>query len=127
MFVGDTFTYFAGMAFAVVGVLSHFSKTMLLMFIPQVLNFLLSFPQILGVFGPCPRHRLPNYDSDRDVLVCEPKHHTLINFTLWLFGPASEQRHAYRLIALQAVCCVCGLAIRYYGAAIFYGDAYPDL
>uniref|UniRef100_W5M809 UDP-N-acetylglucosamine--dolichyl-phosphate N-acetylglucosaminephosphotransferase n=1 Tax=Lepisosteus oculatus TaxID=7918 RepID=W5M809_LEPOC len=57
-FVGDTFCYFAGMTFAVVGILGHFSKTMLLFFIPQVLNFLYSLPQLFHVV-PCPRHRLP--------------------------------------------------------------------
>ncbi|KFP96181.1 UDP-N-acetylglucosamine--dolichyl-phosphate N-acetylglucosaminephosphotransferase, partial [Leptosomus discolor] len=57
-FVGDTFCYFAGMTFAVVGILGHFSKTMLLFFIPQVLNFLYSLPQLFHVI-PCPRHRLP--------------------------------------------------------------------
>jgi UDP-N-acetylglucosamine--dolichyl-phosphate N-acetylglucosaminephosphotransferase len=44
VFVGDTFCYFAGMTFAVVGIMGHFSKTMLLFFIPQILNFLLSLP-----------------------------------------------------------------------------------
>ena len=44
VFVGDTFCYFAGMTFAVVGILGHFSKTMLLFFLPQILNFLLSLP-----------------------------------------------------------------------------------
>ena len=34
VFVGDTYCYFAGMTFAVVGILGHFSKTMLLLFIP---------------------------------------------------------------------------------------------
>lgn len=34
VFVGDTFCYFAGMTFAMVGILGHFSKTMLLFFIP---------------------------------------------------------------------------------------------
>ncbi|NXG66663.1 GPT acetylglucosaminephosphotransferase, partial [Hemiprocne comata] len=58
VFVGDTFCYFAGMTFAVVGILGHFSKTMLLFFIPQVLNFIYSLPQLLQVI-PCPRHRLP--------------------------------------------------------------------
>lgn len=58
VFVGDTFCYFAGMTFAVVGILGHFSKTMLLFFIPQVLNFLYSLPQLFHVI-PCPRHRLP--------------------------------------------------------------------
>eukprot|EP01138_Halocafeteria_seosinensis_P001782 gb/GECG01001825.1/.p1 GENE.gb/GECG01001825.1/~~gb/GECG01001825.1/.p1 ORF type:complete len:402 (+),score=16.13 gb/GECG01001825.1/:1-1206(+) len=58
VFVGDTFCYFAGMTFAVVGILGHFSKTLLLFFIPQILNFLYSCPQLFKVY-PCPRHRLP--------------------------------------------------------------------
>ena len=58
VFVGDTYCYFAGMTFAVIGILGHFSKTMLLFFIPQIINFLLSVPQLFK-FIPCPRHRLP--------------------------------------------------------------------
>lgn len=58
VFVGDTFCYFAGMTFAVVGILGHFSKFLLLFFIPQIFNFLLSVPQLFK-FIPCPRHRLP--------------------------------------------------------------------
>ncbi|OTF81488.1 hypothetical protein BLA29_000178 [Euroglyphus maynei] len=58
IFVGDTFCYFAGMTFAVVGILGHFSKTMLLFFLPQIFNFLYSCPQLFH-FLPCPRHRLP--------------------------------------------------------------------
>lgn len=58
LFVGDTFCYFSGMTFAVVGILGHFSKTMLLFFIPQVANFIFSVPQLFH-FIPCPRHRLP--------------------------------------------------------------------
>ena len=34
VFVGDTFCYCAGMTFAVVGILGHFSKTLMLFFIP---------------------------------------------------------------------------------------------
>ncbi|NXW58272.1 GPT acetylglucosaminephosphotransferase, partial [Eurystomus gularis] len=60
VFVGDTFCYFAGMTFSVVGILGHFSKTMLLFFIPQVLNFLYSLPQLFHII-PCPRHRLPSF------------------------------------------------------------------
>uniref|UniRef100_A0A8C4SN61 UDP-N-acetylglucosamine--dolichyl-phosphate N-acetylglucosaminephosphotransferase n=1 Tax=Erpetoichthys calabaricus TaxID=27687 RepID=A0A8C4SN61_ERPCA len=63
VFVGDTFCYFAGMTFAVVGILGHFSKTMLLFFIPQLLNFIYSLPQLFHVV-PCPRHRLPRLDPD---------------------------------------------------------------
>lgn len=58
VFVGDTFCYFAGQALACAGVLGHFSKTLLLFFLPQVFNFLLSCPQLFG-FVPCPRHRVP--------------------------------------------------------------------
>lgn len=36
VFVGDTFTYFAGMTIAVAGVLGHFSETLLLFLMPQV-------------------------------------------------------------------------------------------
>ncbi|XP_051053190.1 UDP-N-acetylglucosamine--dolichyl-phosphate N-acetylglucosaminephosphotransferase isoform X2 [Phodopus roborovskii] len=62
VFVGDTFCYFAGMTFAVVGILGHFSKTMLLFFIPQVFNFLYSLPQLFHVI-PCPRHRIPRLNT----------------------------------------------------------------
>ncbi|KAJ1189891.1 hypothetical protein NDU88_006633 [Pleurodeles waltl] len=67
VFVGDTFCYFAGMTFAVVGIVGHFSKTMLLFFIPQVLNFLYSVPQLFHII-PCPRHRLPRLNADGDKL-----------------------------------------------------------
>ncbi|XP_068097060.1 UDP-N-acetylglucosamine--dolichyl-phosphate N-acetylglucosaminephosphotransferase isoform X1 [Hyperolius riggenbachi] len=63
VFVGDTFCYFAGMTFAVVGIVGHFSKTMLLFFIPQILNFLYSVPQLFHII-PCPRHRLPRLDPN---------------------------------------------------------------
>lgn len=63
MFVGDTFCYFAGMTFAVVGILGHFSKTMLLFFMPQVFNFVYSLPQLLHII-PCPRHRVPRLNTN---------------------------------------------------------------
>lgn len=67
VFVGDTFCYFAGMTFAVVGILGHFSKTMLLFFLPQIANFLYSCPQLFR-FVPCPRHRLPKFQAETDLL-----------------------------------------------------------
>ncbi|KAK9875735.1 hypothetical protein WA026_009532 [Henosepilachna vigintioctopunctata] len=69
VFVGDTFCYFSGMTFAVVGILGHFSKTTLLFFIPQVFNFLFSIPQLFH-FIECPRHRLPKYKSETNQLEC---------------------------------------------------------
>jgi UDP-N-acetylglucosamine--dolichyl-phosphate N-acetylglucosaminephosphotransferase len=61
VFVGDTYCYFAGMIFAVVGILGHFSKTLWLLLLPQIFNFVYSCPQIFGLV-PCPRHRLPHFN-----------------------------------------------------------------
>ena len=62
VFVGDTYCYFAGMVFAVVGILGHFSKTLLLLFLPQIFNFIYSAPQLFALV-PCPRHRLPRFNA----------------------------------------------------------------
>lgn len=67
-FPGDTFCYFSGMAFAVVAIQGHFSKTLLLFFIPQIFNFILSTPQLFGLVA-CPRHRLPKFDSSSGMLI----------------------------------------------------------
>jgi len=91
VFVGDTFCYFAGMTFAVVGILGHFSKTMLLFFIPQFINFFLSIPQLTGVIH-CPRHRLPRFRPEDYRLEAVSNHYTLINAFLRLCGPTNEQQ-----------------------------------
>jgi len=63
VFVGDTYCYFAGMTFAVVCIVGHFSKSMVLFLLPQILNFIYSSPQLFSFMGiPCPRHRMPAYD-----------------------------------------------------------------
>ncbi|KAK2789608.1 tunicamycin resistance protein [Onygenales sp. PD_12] len=67
VFVGDTYCYFAGMVFAVAGILGHFSKTLLLMFIPQIFNFVYSTPQLFKLV-PCPRHRLPHFNARTGLL-----------------------------------------------------------
>lgn len=67
VFVGDTFCYFSGMVFVIVGILGHFSKTLLLFFIPQILNFLYSTPQLFHLI-PCPRHRLPKFSKENGKL-----------------------------------------------------------
>ncbi|KAL5612161.1 hypothetical protein BROUX41_000295 [Berkeleyomyces rouxiae] len=67
VFVGDTYCYFSGMVFAVVGILGHFSKTLGLLLIPQLFNFAFSTPQIFGLV-PCPRHRLPRLNTGSGLL-----------------------------------------------------------
>lgn len=54
------------MTLAVVAILGHFSKTLLLFFIPQVFNFIYSVPQLFHLI-PCPRHRLPKYNAETNL------------------------------------------------------------
>ncbi|KAJ5112549.1 Glycosyl transferase family 4 [Penicillium argentinense] len=94
VFVGDTYCYFAGMVFAVVGILGHFSKTLLLLFVPQIFNFLYSTPQLFHLL-PCPRHRLPKFNASTGLLDA--------SVTEWTIPPsplvatAIELLHALRL------------------------------
>ena len=121
VFVGDTFTTQAGMTFAVVGILGHFSKTLLLFFIPQIVNFLVSLPQILGLFGlHCPRHRLPKLDSSTGKLVGQTVNHNVVNGVLLLLGPMREEQLCVLLLVIQAASCAFGFVVRYYVAKFFY-------
>lgn len=143
VFVGDTFCYFAGMTFAVVGILGHFSKTLLLFFIPQVINFLWSVPQIFKIV-PCPRHRLPAFNASTGLMEpstfeCKPGQYfwlkklnrldtgadripnmTLINMVLSIWGPMSEKKLCTVLLGLQLISCAFGFFMRYYIAEFFF-------
>ncbi|KAK4392500.1 UDP-N-acetylglucosamine--dolichyl-phosphate N-acetylglucosaminephosphotransferase [Sesamum angolense] len=99
VFVGDTYTYFAGMTMAVVGILGHFSETLLIFFAPQVLNFLLSLPQLAGIV-PCPRHRLPKFDPHSGLLT-GTNDGTLVNLFLRQFGRRSEKSLCILLLVFQ--------------------------
>ena len=90
VFVGDTYCYFAGMVFVIVGILGHFSKTLLLLFIPQIINFIYSAPQLFGLI-PCPRHRLPHFNSRTGLL--EP------STTRWSHPPGKLQAVFLRTLA----------------------------
>ncbi|KAL6145185.1 PREDICTED: UDP-N-acetylglucosamine--dolichyl-phosphate N-acetylglucosaminephosphotransferase [Fragaria vesca subsp. vesca] len=111
-FVGDTYTYFAGMTMAVVGILGHFSETLLIFFIPQVLNFLLSLPQLAGII-PCPRHRLPRFDPDTGLLT-GTNDGTLVNLFLRQFGRMTEKRLCVYLLVFQALACGFCFLLRYF-------------
>jgi len=67
VFVGDTWCYFSGMVFAVVGISGHFAKTLMLFFVPQIFNFIYSAPQLFGLV-PCPRHRLPHFNAKDNLM-----------------------------------------------------------
>lgn len=117
VFVGDTFTYFAGMTLAVAGILGHFSETLLLFFVPQILNFLYSLPQLFKIV-PCPRHRLPRYEPSTGLLYPTPNYN-LVNLTLQIMGPCSEQTLCLRLLLFQVLCCIASFAIRPYLAGVY--------
>ncbi|KAG6769148.1 hypothetical protein POTOM_024764 [Populus tomentosa] len=101
VFVGDTYTYFAGMTMAVVGILGHFSETLLVFFLAQVLNFLLSVPQLFG-FRHCPRHRLPRFDPQTGLLT-GTNDGTLVNFYLRMFGRKTENSLCVHLLLVQGL------------------------
>ncbi|CAM8877904.1 unnamed protein product [Rhodiola kirilowii] len=103
VFVGDTYTYFAGMTMAVAGILGHFSETLLIFFLPQVLNFLLSLFQLFG-FVPCPRHRLPKFDPQTGLLTGTDDG-TLVNLFLRQFGRMTEKALCIKLLIFQVIAC----------------------
>ena len=90
VFVGDTYCYFAGMVFAIVGILGHFSKTLLLLLGPQILNFVYSAPQLFGLV-PCPRHRLPRFNARTGLL--EP------SAVAWPYPPSPPVAGLLRLLS----------------------------
>jgi len=100
VFVGDTYTYFAGMTFAVVGILGHFSKTIILFFIPQIFNSAYSVPQIFGLI-PCPRHRLPRLNHKTGKL--EPSYAEFKKPLHPLLARALRLLAAFRLIRIYTV------------------------
>jgi UDP-N-acetylglucosamine--dolichyl-phosphate N-acetylglucosaminephosphotransferase len=119
VFVGDTYTYFAGMIFAVVGIMGHYTKTLLLMFIPQILNFVLSFPQLIGVVE-CPRHRMPKFNPHTGKLDCVHNHYTLINAFLRVCGSTNEEQTVNALLLFQVLCCVFGFLVRYFFSELLF-------
>lgn len=129
VFVGDTYCYFAGMTFAVVGILGHFSKTLLLFFIPQIINFLWSIPQLFKLL-PCPKHRLPKFNARTGMMEpskikrgkgkTEMVNMTLINLLLQTLGPMNEQHLCIVLLMFQTTCCALGLFFRYNLAQLIF-------
>lgn len=133
VFVGDTFCYFSGMTFAVIGIHSHFSKTLLLLFIPQIFNFLYSIPQLFKLV-PCPRHRLPMIIPEKGLQTfsrfpCKASEYrwlkvrkddefcpnlTLLCAVLRVTGPLHEKTLCTVMLVLQLACSALAFFIRYY-------------
>jgi UDP-N-acetylglucosamine--dolichyl-phosphate N-acetylglucosaminephosphotransferase len=90
VFGGDTFCYFSGMVFAVIGVLGNLSKTVLLFMIPQIFNFLYSCPQLFH-FVDCPRHRMPVYSQKTG----------LIEYTTFKVKPTKTKKDVLGLLMIR--------------------------
>lgn len=102
VFVGDIYAYFAGSVFASACILSDTLVAGPLLFLPQILNFVLSVPQLFGIV-PCPRHRLPRFSQEHGTLTGVATHLNLINQYLRVRGPLSEKRLCHELLSIQAI------------------------
>lgn len=102
VFVGDIYAYFAGSVFASACILSDTLIAGPLLFLPQILNFVISIPQLFGIV-PCPRHRLPYFSKEHGTLEGVATHLNLINQYLRLRGPLHEERLCHELLFIQAL------------------------
>lgn len=118
VFVGDSYTYFAGIVLAVSGISAAYSKTLLLFFVPQLFNFVISLPQLFHIV-PCPRHRVPTWNAKTDKLA-NSRNYTLLNTVLWIVGDLHEKTLTNVIIWIQILCCLGGFGIRFFLAGLVY-------
>lgn len=109
-FVGDTFVYFAGCVISYAAIVGQYPIKVLFFLIPQIFNFVLSIPQLIGIIH-CPRHRLPQPTPDGKLQAQFPQNLNNINFVLWLTGPMSEKNLSSLLLFGQAVLNLTVIAI----------------
>ena len=112
VFVGDTFTLTAGAVLAAAGTLGHYCEMTLLFMLPELINFVFSLPQLVGII-PCPRHRLPHI-TENGKLRGEKKNLNIVNYWLILFGEKTEARLCVELIIFQVFCCIFAYVIKYF-------------
>ncbi|CAI5511503.1 unnamed protein product [Closterium sp. Naga37s-1] len=105
VFVGDTFTYFAGITLAVVGILGHFSETLLLLMLPQVINAVYFVPQLLNIV-PRRRFCLPAKFDPATHRLTGSNDLNLVNLFLRLFGPCTEEQLCIRLLLFQVLSAI---------------------
>uniref|UniRef100_A0A6N2N5N6 UDP-N-acetylglucosamine--dolichyl-phosphate N-acetylglucosaminephosphotransferase n=1 Tax=Salix viminalis TaxID=40686 RepID=A0A6N2N5N6_SALVM len=115
VFVGDTYTYFAGMTMAVVGILGHFSETLLIFFLAQLLNSNYPLRHLICVTTSAfwlQTLSATSFDPQTGLLTGTDDG-TLVNFYLRMFGRKSENSLCVHLLLVQALgCCIC-FGLRY--------------
>jgi len=67
------------------------------------------------LFGiiPCPRHRLPKFNSKTKLLTGKNENWNLLNVALKIIGPTREQDICNYLMIFQIVCSFIALLIKY--------------
>ncbi|ORM40370.1 UDP-N-acetylglucosamine--dolichyl-phosphate N-acetylglucosaminephosphotransferase [Babesia sp. Xinjiang] len=80
-FVGNMYTSLSGALFAATSILCDSSLMMLMLFVPQMVNFVVSIPQLIGIIH-CPRFRAPRFNPKTGLLE-HTKNYTLLNAALW--------------------------------------------
>lgn len=121
VFVGDSYTYFSGAVLAVACISGHYSKTLLLFFVPQFINFFISLPQLLG-FIYCPPHRVPRWNPKTNKLTSSGNF-TFLNAILFFFSGKdgmSESTLTKVALLIQALFCLLGFAVRFGLSSWFY-------
>ena len=118
VFVGDSYTYLAGMVLAVAGISGAYSKTLLLFFLPQLFNFVISLPQLLG-FVELPRHRVPRWNPRTNKLE-NSRNLTILNAILAVTGPLHERTLTNVTLGVQVVCCALAFWVRFTMAGYVY-------
>ncbi|MHA1409012.1 MAG: UDP-N-acetylglucosamine--dolichyl-phosphate N-acetylglucosaminephosphotransferase [Candidatus Odinarchaeia archaeon] len=99
VFVGNSFTYFAGMALIAIAILANMERIVILCTFPQLINFVYSLKDF---FGETPRHRKPVYNKETGLME-DSGSHTLLNLILKKTGPISERKLAGYAIAIQVI------------------------
>ena len=108
--------------------LGHFPKSLFLLMVPQLLNFLYSLPQLFKIV-PIPRHRLPRVNPETGFLRPSKvaKGDNRDNMTLlclavkWCGDELHERTLCAVLLIFQGVCCGIGLYLRYGLGSMMYG------
>ncbi|XP_954592.1 udp-N-acetylglucosamine--dolichyl-phosphate n-acetylglucosaminephosphotransferase, putative [Theileria annulata] len=108
LFVGNVYALFSGTFFAVVLIMSNMYELTPFLFLPQLINFFLSIPQLFR-FIPCPRHRVPRKTKKLE----NSKNFTLLNLFVLIFGPMEEEKLTLTSIAFQTFCGIWGLIVKY--------------
>lgn len=124
VFVGDSYTYFAGTVLSVAAISGLYSKTLLLFFIPQLLNFFISLPQLTG-FVYCPPHRVPRWNAETNLLE-DSGNYTILNVILRLLvgsrSGMNENRLTNVFLVFHIATCLLGMGVIRFGMASWLYD-----